>query len=114
MTAGKYNMLIEQGATFSLPITWRDSALTPVDNSAYTARAKIRKTPLGPEVLVFTTENGRITLGGADGVITLAMPADETEDLIAGEYVYDLEMVNGGSVTRLIEGRCTIRQEVTW
>lgn len=113
MTAGTYNVTIEQGATFSLRITYEDSSGAAVDLTAYTARMSVRRGPTSAEVVSLTTENSRIALGGTEGTVTLSMTAAETAALPAGEYVYDLELVSGGSVTRLLEGRCTIKAGIT-
>ena len=114
MSAGKFNILIEQGATFSLPITYEDSTGAAVDLTTYTARLQARKRASSPATIVeMTTENGRITLGGTDGTIDLYMLAADTALLQAGEFFYDLELVSGGSVTRLLEGQLTVKPEVT-
>ena len=61
-----------------------------------------------------TTENNRITLGGAAGTITLHISATDTAALTPGLYVYDLEVVSGGGeVTRIIEGNFAVKAEVT-
>jgi hypothetical protein len=114
MTAGRYDMLIEQGATFYLPIDYLDSTNQPVDLTLYTARLQARRIPVGDEIMLeMTTENGRIELGGVDGTIFLSYTAEDATFLEPGEYLYDLELVSGESVTRLIEGRLTISPEVT-
>ncbi len=66
-------------------------------------------------ILVLTTENGRISLGGASGTVTLTVPAATMAGLTAGKYVYDLELVApvSGVVSRLIQGNFVIRPEVT-
>jgi hypothetical protein len=61
-----------------------------------------------------TTENGRLTLGGTAGTITLEIDAVTTAGLVAGRGVWDLEVVfSPTDVTRLLEGSCTITPEVT-
>jgi hypothetical protein len=114
MTAGRYDLLIEQGATFYLPIDYSDSTGAPIDLTLFTARLQARRTPTAEEIIVeMTTENDRITLGGTDGVVTLHMTAAETAVLQPGEYLYDLELASGESVDRMIEGRLTISPEIT-
>lgn len=113
MPAGEYDLVIEQGATFSQRITYKVPAGTPVDLTGYTARLQLRKTPSSPITLSLTTENGGITLGGAAGTIDLAVTATASAALAADVYVYDLELVNGSTVTRLLEGSATVSREVT-
>ena len=113
---GRYDMTIWQGATFQRVFTWRVG--TPAANvnlTGYTARMQLRTAAnAATPVLEATTENGRITLGGAAGTITLNLPATVTVALPANQYAYDLELVSGsGQVTRLIEGFTTVDAEVT-
>ncbi len=60
----EYDLIIEQGATFSLQAIWKDSLGVPVDLTGYIARMQIRKSISAADVIVeFTTENGSIVLG---------------------------------------------------
>jgi hypothetical protein len=54
-----------------------------------------------------------LTLGGALGTITLTIPATITATLALGILRYDLELVNGAVVTKLLKGDVTVYQEVT-
>lgn len=113
MSAGRYNILLEQGATFSLPLIYRDSDGNPVDLSTYTAALQVRKTPGGPVLFELTTENGGIVLGTTDGTITLGRLATETALFPAGSYVYDLKLIVGLNATRLLEGEFNVAAAVT-
>lgn len=64
-------------------------------------------------ILTLTTENGGITLGGALGTIVLSVAATVTRTLEPGSYVYDLELVSGNVVTRLLQGGFVVNAEVT-
>ncbi len=115
MAAGIYDFYIEQGATFYQPLIWKDSNDDPVDVTGYTARMQIRKTVKSSDVLIsLTTANGRITLGGAAGTVTLEISAEDTADFEIFCGVYDLELeALDGTVTRLLEGQIEISREVT-
>lgn len=115
MSAGALDIILEQGATFTLAMVWTDPDDLPINLTGYTARMQVRQMPNVYEVIVeLTTENGRIALGGSAGTIDLTIAAADTEALPGGEYVYDLELVSGGGiVTRLVEGACLIPAEVT-
>ena len=112
--AGIYNIIADQGATFSRTITWKNSSGQPVNLTGYSARMQVRKTVASGEALVsMTTQNNRITLGGALGTVAISCPASEM-DFEAGEWVYDLEVESGaGVVSRLIMGKFLFRGEVT-
>lgn len=123
MPAGRYSFTIEQGATFSRTITYRNSAGVAVDLTGYSARMKVKSADLATTILdlVNTGATGSqinaITLGGAAGTVTLALTPAQTAALAATtdfDLVYDLEIVSaGGVVTRLLEGRVKVAREVT-
>lgn len=112
--AGTYNITLDQGATYSTLLTYKDSAGALVDLTGYTARMQARiQVDSASTVLDLTTENGGIVLGGAAGTINLLVDAVTTAALTAGQYVYDLELVNGAVVERLVMGTLLVRPEVT-
>jgi hypothetical protein len=114
MAATTYDILIEQGATYSQVITYKDNGVA-VNLTGYTARMQVRATLESASTLVeLTTENSRIALGGTAGTITLTIAAADTAALTSGRGVYDLELVSGsGIVTRLLQGAVTISRNVT-
>jgi hypothetical protein len=113
--AGRYNISLDQGATFERLITVRDANEDLFDFSNYTARMQIRRDLDDSTVITeLTTENGYIILGGAAGTINLYMPPTITEDLITRDCVYDLEIIDPvGKVYRLLKGQIRIDKEVT-
>lgn len=116
--AGVYPIEFDGGSTLRRVITWKQSDnVTPVDLTGYTARMHVRPSVESTEVLLTcTTENGRITLGGAAGTVTLLVDAETTADLAGTSAKYDLELVSADAtpvVTRLIEGKFKAKLEVT-
>lgn len=128
MAAGIYDITIEQGADWRLVITWKDDKAAPMDLAGFTARMQVRES-FASKVKVFelTTENGQITLGGADGIVTMELPAAITAAVAinptkttwidgkqAQQLVFDLEMISpAGAITRLIQGSALFVPEVT-
>jgi hypothetical protein len=111
---GTYDFTIYQGATFSRVLTWKDANDTLINVTGYTARLQIRTSPDAPTPFItLTTENGGITLGGALGTISLLITAPQTAAIVEAAGVYDLEMVSGSVVTRLLQGNVDISREVT-
>jgi hypothetical protein len=112
--AGNYNIIIDQGAHFERLITVADPDGDPLDLTGWTARMQIRTEIDAETVMVeLTTENGRISLGGAAGTITLTLTADITEDM-DDEGVYDLELIDTyDRVYRLLKGKVKVELEVT-
>lgn len=112
--AGRYDIEVQQGATFSLPLVWKASGAL-VNLTGYTARMMIRADfdDVSP-LVTLTTENGRIALGGALGTIDLTISAAVTAALTDwGKGFYDLELVDGGNVKRLLAGHAVLSKEAT-
>lgn len=113
MVPGKYNMVCPQGSTFIKQLTYAIDGV-PVNLTGYTAKMQVRESHASPVVIVdLTTENSGITLGGSLGTITLTISAAVTEALVSKEYVYDLELISGANVYRLVEGKFLVTPEVT-
>lgn len=115
MSAGVLKLSVEQGATYKKKLIWKDSSGALVNLTGFTARMQIRKEIADATILLeLTTENGGITLGGANGEIDLLISDTDTTAITWGSGVYDLEMIDTGSeVTRLVEGKVTVSFEVT-
>lgn len=120
MLAEVYNITAEQGAKYSLDITWRDDQGDPINLTGYTARMQVRESVSAADVLIeLTTENGRITLGGAAGTILLEIDADVMAALDTNHlkvtWRYDLELVpaDPDDTVRLLRGKFVVLPEVT-
>jgi len=115
MTAARRNIIIEQGATFTYNLIYKDSEGTPVNLTGYTARMQVRKNVNSSDTLLdLNTENGAIVLGGSAGTIDITASATETASINSKIGAYDLEIESSsGVVKRLVEGDVTINPEVT-
>ena len=113
MGAGIYHIKMDQGSTFSLVLTYKDSDGNVIDLSGYTARMQMRRNHQDDSLIDLTTENGRIALGGVAGTVTLTIAATDTAALPPVEGVYDLEIVSGAVVDKLLAGTFSIAREVT-
>lgn len=106
--AAKVNILIDQGATFTTSYTILDDSDQPVDFTTYTGQSQMRKT--------YTSSNSHAFTVGlhSNGQIDLAMTANTTASIVAGRYLYDVEVVaSSGIVSRLVEGIATITPNIT-
>ena len=121
MSAGKYNITIDQGSTFGLQMTVKEDG-SAKDLSGYTARAHLRNKAENTATPSSTFANGTIAFtctgggGGAlgnAGTISMDLTAVQTAAITAGSYVYDLEIVSGATVTRIIQGRANVTREIT-
>lgn len=115
MAAGQHDITIEQGATFSMTVTWKTGTpAVPVDITGYTARMQVRRKHTSTATELSLTSGAGITLGGVLGTIDIVATAAQTAAMDAVPCVYDLELVSGaGAVTRLLEGEANVTPEVT-
>lgn len=120
MIAGNYNILCEQGTTFTRVIAIEQPTeddpeeYEPYPLTDHTARMQVRRTVESSTVIVsLTTENGRISIDEEGGVITLTISAEDTAEFTSSG-VYDLEIIDAdGNVSRVIQGSFTLVLEVT-
>lgn len=118
MTAVKVKLpSIEQGATYSHTVKWmQPGGLLPVDMSGAKGYMQIRETVASEVPLLdLNSDNGRVAINTTTGAITLSVAASVTELLTPIiDAVYDLEIhYSDLSVVRLIEGKVSIKAEVT-
>lgn len=114
MTAGIYNATIDQGATWSVVVTYKDSAGTPINLTGYTAAMQVRQQYSSADAdLTLTSPSGGIVITPLTGVVTITMTAAQTAALEEGYYVYDVELTSGSYKDRLIQGQLTVAPEVT-
>jgi hypothetical protein len=125
MAAGKYSFVIEQGATTNFQINWNDESGSAVDLSGYQARMQIRPEVEASDVFLslsssLSMDGTGIHLSGSNGTtpvqsgsIGVYISAHSSSLLNFSEAFYDLELVNGNAVTRLLEGKVKLSKNVT-
>ena len=112
-TAGIYNGVIDQGATWTVNIVYYDSNNVPVNLTGYTARMQLRSKYDSTAALTLSTATGEIVITGPTGQIAITATATQTQAINPGLYLYDLELTSGAEITRLIQGQLTVRENVT-
>ena len=106
--AAKVNIVIDQGATFNTTYTIHDSIDEPIDFTGFTANSQIRKTYSSSNSYTFD-----VSLSNS-GLVTLFMNAATTNSIVAGRYVYDVEVESlSGIRSRIVEGIVTVTPQVT-
>ena len=124
MPNNKYNIEMNQGDTFSLNLTVKESNGALKSLSGYTARMQIRPSYQSNTVTEsLSTSNSEISINTSTSTISLVLPASRTAnihvDLDNGlpprtKYVYDLELIDGSSnVSKLVYGEVSVYGEVT-
>lgn len=104
----KANIVVDQGATFSIDITLQDDNGDPINLTGFTGRSQLRKHYTSSNSQAFT-----VSLNVALGLVTLSLTANQTSNIVAGRYVYDVEVASSEQVLRIIEGIVTVTPEVT-
>jgi hypothetical protein len=107
--ATKANLVIDQGATFSADLNLTDENGDALVLSGYTANSQVRKW--------YTSTNATATFTTSinvdSAVITLSLTANQTGAMTSGRYVYDVEINDGSTTSRIVEGIVTVTPQVT-
>jgi hypothetical protein len=119
MSSKKYDFSIEQGASFRLSLTYKDSNNNIINLTDYCARLILKTNE--NETKIFSTLNNdyseyKFTIDGPNGIITLLLPATTTNNFSFKLAKYDLEIqsdsdlyIGGGKETyRLLYGLISI------
>tara|TARA_Y100000385_G_scaffold113386_1_gene117645 strand:+ start:1526 stop:1909 length:384 start_codon:yes stop_codon:yes gene_type:complete len=126
MAAGKYSFIIEQGATTDFEIIWKDAEGSRSDLTGYHARMQIRS-DYGANSTLYASLSSSLKADGtglnlsgslgnnplSSGSIGIFISAASSSAFDFKEAKYDLEVVSGSYVTRLLEGRIKLSKEVT-
>lgn len=127
MAAGKYSFAIEQGVTVQFEIQYKDSSNNPIDLTGHTARMQIRPdyadntaTTYASLTTVKDVDGTGLSMSGSNGTtpiqsgsIGIYISATSSSAFTFDEAKYDLEVVSGSVVTRVLEGCVKLRKEVT-
>lgn len=118
MAASQHNFNIEQGSSFRLSLTYKDSDGNIIDLTNYCARLTMKA---GDQYKTFSTletnyDEYKFTIDGPQGTITLLIPASSTNTYNFSSAKYDLELqspqdlyAGGGKYTlRVLYGTITI------
>ena len=111
MSAGTYNLTIDQGSDFALDLVIKQSG-SALDLSNYSGRAQLRTSVDASSVSATFTVTKTNASGGA---LKMELQAATSSALAAGQYVYDLEIytASDSTVKRILQGTATITPEVT-
>ena len=121
MPAGRYDIVVELGATFRRTFQYLDADENAIDLTGWSARMTVRATDWQGDVVPgFDVSSdaspGGITITAETGEVTVEVSASDTaaidSDVCRG--VYDIELEDpDGVVVRLVEGRVRFAPEVT-
>lgn len=127
MAAGKYSFVIEQGTTVNFEIQYKDSTGVPVDLTGYSGRMKIQSNYADNSPILYASLSSSLFADGTglnfsgssgtkpptSGSIGLFISAASSSLFTFDKAFYDLEIVSGSIVTRILEGQIKLSKEVT-
>jgi hypothetical protein len=127
MAAGKYSLLIEQGATLNLSLAYKDSNNTAIDLTGYSGKMQIKSDYADNNPTTYLTLSSSLQADGtglnfsgsngstptASGSIGVFISAATSSLLTFDTAFYDLEIASGSIVTRILEGQVKLSKEVT-
>lgn len=108
--AATYDITIDQGATFSLGLIFRDALNVAIDLTSATIKSQIRPSAESQTILaeLTATKDPLVT-----GRVVLSLASDKTFALDFDKAVYDVLVTIGSTKTRYIEGAVTLSKAVT-
>lgn len=109
--ATKANIVIDQGTTYSTTLTLKDENGDILNLNGYYANSQIRKWYSS----LSATATFDATINPDAGTITLLLSSNVTTNIVAGRYVYDVELteVYSNTVSRIVEGIVTVTPQAT-
>lgn len=127
MPAGKYSLLIEQGATLRLDLAYKDSNNNPIDLTGYSGKMQIKNNYADSATVTYLTLSSSLDADGTginfsgsagalpptSGTIGIYISAASSSALQFSSASYDLEITSGSVVTRLLQGPVFVSKQVT-
>ena len=104
------NLTVDQGSTFNVEVEVTDVDGNVLVLTGYSVAGQMRKNYDSSTFTAFTGQVSNANLG----LVTISLTATQTNALVAGRYVYDVEITSAaGVVTRVLEGQLEVTPGVT-
>ena len=103
------DLVLDQGATFVEYVLYQDKSKNAIDISGLSPRAKLRKSYYSSNATTFTTS----VISAVNGNVSISLSFNETANIKAGRYVYDVELYDSNVVYRIQQVTITVYPEVT-
>ena len=113
--AGQKNFEVDQNATFSFIVEYKDNNGLPIDLTGATAKMQVRDTKGGSKLaFTLTSPSSGITIDAALGKLTIKMTPTQTSKLFYPKSSYDVIVIDSNSNrVKLVEGFITLNRSVT-
>jgi hypothetical protein len=123
MSAGRYDLYVEQGATFERVCFYQSADGTPINLTGMTMAAQIRRSYSDSTITQAITITIPTQTGGDVGKFVLSMTDAQTSGIPVTQatdfennltnYTWDLELNTGTTVKRILQGSVAVSPEVT-
>lgn len=127
MAAGNYSFTIEQGVTVDFEVQYTDINNVPIDLTGYSGRMQLKSGFANDTPTTYATlsssrypDGTGLNFSGSSGTtpptsgsIGIYISAASSSAFTFARAKYDLELVSGSRVVRLLEGIATLSKEVT-
>jgi hypothetical protein len=113
--AGQKNFEVDQNATFSFIVEYKDNNGLPIDLTGSTAKMQVRDTKGGSKLAFsLTSPAGGITITPLLGKVTIKMTPTQTNKLFYPKSSYDIMVTDSNAnKIKLLEGFITLSRSVT-
>jgi hypothetical protein len=113
--AGQKNFEVDQNATFSFIVEYKDNDGLPIDLTGSSAKLQVRDTKGGSKLAFsLTSPAGGITITPLLGKLTIKMTPTQTNKLFYPKSSYDIMVSDSnGNKIKLLEGFLTLSRSVT-
>ena len=113
--AGQRNLEVDQNATFTFTIEYKDNNDSPIVLTNCSAKMQVRDTKGGSKLaFTLTSPTGGISIDPTLGKLTIKMTPTQTNKLFYPKSSYDVMLTDSNSnKIKLLEGFITLSRSVT-
>jgi hypothetical protein len=113
--AGQKNFEVDQNATFSFIVEYKDNNGSPIDLTGATAKMQVRDQKGGTKLAFsLTSPSGGIVIDPTNGKLTIKMTPTQTNKLFYPKSSYDVMITDSNTnKIKLLEGYMTLSRSVT-
>ena len=113
--AGQKNFEVDQNATFSFVVEYKDENGNAIDLTGASAKMQVRDVKGGTKLAVtLTSPSGGIVINGLLGKLTVTLTPTQTNKLFYPKSVYDIMVIDSNvNKIKLLEGFLTLNRSVT-
>jgi hypothetical protein len=113
--AGQKNFEVDQNATFSFIVEYKDNNGLPINLTGATAKMQVRDTKGGSKLAFsLTSPSGGIVIDPTNGKLTIKITPTQTNKLFYPKSSYDIMITDSNAnKIKLLEGFMTLSRSVT-